>query len=188
MRRATRNIAVSGYLSLHVLPDSCQCLLRAHLRVVLEKGEQVVHPVHVVEQVLDRPAVPSKTSASSGESDSLTLWCVLALSTISSVPCGPGIFFSLSPAPSSATPAPPGRLPSGSCRRPLNSPLMRPVLHASDAVRALRQATRTATAKEPELLGNPVSAGQQDQKHDGDAGTYGHRAGNLPDDARASPG
>ena len=58
MRRATHHIAVSGYLSLHVLPDSCQCLLRAHLRVVLEEGEQVVYPVHVVEQVLDRHIRP----------------------------------------------------------------------------------------------------------------------------------
>ena len=58
----------------------------------------------------------------------------------------------------------------------------------ADAVKKVRQATRAATAKEPEFLGDPVSAGKQDQKHDGDAGIYGHRAGNLPDDARASPG
>ena len=183
MRRATRNIAVSGYLSLHVLPDSCQFLLRAHLRMVLEEGEQVVHPVHVVEQIPDRHVRPVED-----ERILLTLWCVLALSTISSVPCGPGIFFSLSPALFDATPVPPGRLPSGLCRRPLSSPLMQPVLHASDAVRALRQATRTAIAEEPEFLGNAVSASQQDQKHDGDAGIHGHRAGNLPDHGRASPG
>ena len=57
MRRATRHIAVSGYLSLHVPPDSCQCLLRAHLGVVLDEGVKVVHPVHVVEQVPDRLSI-----------------------------------------------------------------------------------------------------------------------------------
>ena len=57
MRRATHRIAVSGYLSLHVLSDSCQCLLRAHLRVVLDEGVKVVHPVHVVEQVPDRLSI-----------------------------------------------------------------------------------------------------------------------------------
>ena len=106
MRRATRHNAVSGYLSLHVLPDSCQCLLRAHLWEVPKEGIQVVPLAAVVNGMLNRTSVPSKTSASSGESDSLTLWCVLTLSIVSSVPCGQGIPSFFLPALCSVTPAP----------------------------------------------------------------------------------